>query len=78
MENLLYRPTLFFYGALICPFVQRNKFFLVQNKIPFEYQEIDLESKEQLDQWYKEINPSAKVPALIIDSKNVNEIKTKN
>lgn len=70
MESLR-KPTLLFYGALICPFVQRSKFFLIQNKIPFEYQEIDLESKEQLDQWYKEINPLSKVPALVIDNINV-------
>jgi len=55
----------------VCPYVQRCRFFLEQAKIPYEYQELNLLTKEQHQEWYKAINPSGKVPALVLNGNKV-------
>lgn len=65
------KSNLKLYGALICPYVQRVRFLLEEAKIPYEYQEINLLAKEHNEEWYKTINPSMKVPSLILDEKKV-------
>jgi len=47
------------------------RFLLEQSSNKFDYQEINLTAKEQQSEWYKSINPSGKVPALVVNGKDV-------
>ncbi|TIA82939.1 hypothetical protein E3P78_01059 [Wallemia ichthyophaga] len=55
------------YTAHICPFAHRVEAALLQAGAKFEKVEIDLEKKPE---WYPQINPASKVPALVIDKDN--------
>jgi len=59
------------YGGLACPFTQRVRFLLEQAGAKYEYIEINLDENENQSEWYKAINPLGKVPALLIDEKQV-------
>ncbi|OLY82124.1 Glutathione S-transferase omega-1 [Smittium mucronatum] len=53
------------YNAKICPFAHRVVLALVEAKVPYENFEIDLSNKPD---WYAEVNPALKVPAMRLPS----------
>lgn len=64
---LLYRDT-----HAWCPFCERVWFALEEKQIPFETELIDLSNKPQ---WYKDMVPTALVPAVKIEGELVYESK---
>jgi glutathione S-transferase len=52
------------YGALLCPYVQRARTALEYLKVPYDYEEVDLATKQQQSAWYTAINPCQKVPTI--------------
>ncbi|KAG0164600.1 hypothetical protein DFQ28_009645 [Apophysomyces sp. BC1034] len=58
------------YTAERCPFAQRTEIILNEVGAKFERVEIDLDNKPE---WYGDINPDLKVPALVIDGTKLAE-----
>ncbi|KAI9249424.1 glutathione S-transferase [Phascolomyces articulosus] len=58
------------YRAFGCPYVQRAEIAFKEIELEHEKVEIDLENKPE---WYKDINPSTKVPALKINGRFIAE-----
>ncbi|CAO3665072.1 unnamed protein product [Umbelopsis vinacea] len=59
-----------FYTAIICPYAQRAAITLQEVGADYEKVEIDLANKPD---WYKDVNPETKVPALTVDGYNIAE-----
>ncbi|KAI7894971.1 thioredoxin-like protein [Mucor mucedo] len=59
-----------FYNAVICPYAQRAAIALREAGANFETVDIDLTNKPE---WYKDINPETKVPALTTEGQNIAE-----
>ncbi|KAG0175238.1 hypothetical protein DFQ28_002098 [Apophysomyces sp. BC1034] len=58
------------YTAKRCPFAHRTEIILNEVGAKFERVEIDLDNKPE---WYKDVNPDLKVPALILDGTKLAE-----
>ncbi|CEP08342.1 hypothetical protein [Parasitella parasitica] len=59
-----------FYNAVICPYAQRAAIALKEVGAEYETVNIDLQNKPD---WYKDINPELKVPALNTEGQNIAE-----
>lgn len=59
-----------FYNALICPYAQRAAIALKEVGADYETINIDLQNKPD---WYKDVNPELKVPALTVEGQNLAE-----
>ncbi|CAO3684855.1 unnamed protein product [Umbelopsis ramanniana] len=64
------QPKLTFYTSVICPYAQRAAITLKEVGAEYEKVEIDLQNKPE---WYKDVNPETKVPALTVDGYNIAE-----
>ncbi|CAO3634581.1 unnamed protein product [Mucor hiemalis] len=58
------------YNATICPFAQRAVIALKETGVDYETVDIDLLNKPE---WYKDVNPETKVPALSVEGQNIAE-----
>lgn len=58
------------YTAKICPFAQRTLIALIEKNINYDAVEIDLKNKPE---WYNEVSPYGKVPAIVHDDKSIFE-----
>lgn len=67
------RPVLISFP--ICPFVQRSAIILKHKGQDFERINIDLSNKPQ---WFLDLAPTGKVPALVIDSQSQNKSQNQN
>jgi len=52
------------YGSLLCQYAQRVRAALEHLHVPFDYEEVDLLTSQQLSEWYTAINPCQKVPTI--------------
>ena len=52
----------------LCPFVQRAVITLLQLRVPYRIQYIDLDAPPE---WFLRISPFGKVPVLIVDHRTV-------
>ncbi|KAK4519764.1 Chitin deacetylase 1 [Mucor velutinosus] len=59
-----------FYNAVICPYAQRAAIALKEVGVEYETVNIDLQNKPD---WYKDVNPELKVPALNVEGQNLAE-----
>ncbi|KAI8881520.1 glutathione S-transferase [Backusella circina FSU 941] len=61
---------LVFYNAIVCPYAQRAAIALKEVEADYEEVQIDLANKPD---WYKDVNPELKVPALQTEGTNIAE-----
>ncbi|KAF1805323.1 thioredoxin-like protein [Mucor lusitanicus] len=59
-----------FYNAVVCPYAQRAAIALKEVGAEYETVNIDLQNKPD---WYKDVNPELKVPALNVEGQNLAE-----
>ncbi|KAL9548454.1 hypothetical protein MBANPS3_005667 [Mucor bainieri] len=59
-----------FYNAIVCPYAQRAAIALKEVGAEYETVLIDLQNKPD---WYKDVNPELKVPALNVEGQNLAE-----
>ncbi|KAI8073595.1 glutathione S-transferase [Thamnidium elegans] len=59
-----------FYNAVVCPYAQRAAIALRESGALYETIDIDLVNKPE---WYKDVNPDTKVPALGVEGQNIAE-----